>query len=117
MLGLRRRREGYDNSYSSSSSRFLRTPRRNKNNGNKTPSVFFQTENNDSTKPTAAVSTPPVPQVPTSLAQLGDYPNDEQKSPSAIHPALRNARQQQIMREREQQYQTDYHQAISDNFL
>lgn len=117
MLGLRRRREGYDNSYSSSSSRLLRTPRRNKNNGNKTPSVFFQAENNDSTKPTAAVSTPPVPPVPASLAQLGDYPNDEQKSPSAIHPALRNARQQQIMRVREQQCQIDYHQAIQDNFL
>lgn len=113
MLGFRRRREGCDSSYSSSSSRFLRTPRRNKNNGNKTSSVFSQVGDLYSNKPTAAASTPPVPPVPTSLAQ----PNDGQKSPSAIHPALRNARQQQIMREREQQYQTDYQPARSDNFL
>lgn len=118
MLGFRKRREGCDSSYSSASSRFLRTPRRNKNNGNsKISSVFSQAEDLDSSKPTATASTPPVPPVPTSLVQLGNYPNDEQKSPSAIHPALRNARQQQIMREREQQCQADYHQARSDNFL
>lgn len=116
MLGFRRRREGCDSSYSSSSSsRFLRTRRyKNNNSSNKISSVFSQAEDLDSTKPTAAAaSTPPVPPVPTSLAQ----PNDGQKSPSAIHPALRNARQQQIMREREQHCQTDYQQARSDNFL
>jgi len=121
MFGFRRRRDTGDNQSSSSfsSSRFLRTPRRNKGKNNdkdklsKKPSSEGLKKDEIASDPTIAPpSTPPVPKVPANLAQAPPQPqpgphlqpptNDENMSPSAVHPALRNPRQQQIMREREQ---------------
>ncbi|OJJ88399.1 uncharacterized protein ASPGLDRAFT_21937 [Aspergillus glaucus CBS 516.65] len=123
MFGFRRRRDTGDNQSSSfSSSRFLRTPRRNKdknkdkdaNSNNKALSEDLKKTTSASDSTIAPPSTPPVPKVPANLAQPQPQPqhqraphlqpstNDQNMSPSAIHPALRNPRQQQIMREREQ---------------
>lgn len=141
MFGFRRRRDTGDNQSLSSfsSSRFLRTPRRNKDKNNDKnndkdkdkdkdkgkdkdkPSKKASSENLKKTVSTsdstiAQPLTPPVPKVPANLAQPQPQPqpqhqrashlqpptNDQNMSPSAIHPALRNPRQQQIMREREQ---------------
>lgn len=123
MFGFRRRRDTSDNQSSSSfsSSRFLRTPRRNKDKNNdknrdnlskKASSENLKKAETASDSTIAPPSTPPVPKVPANLAQpqahqqraphLQPSTNDHNMSPSAIHPALRNPRQQQIMREREQ---------------
>lgn len=103
MFGFRRRRDGDQQSFSSS--RFLRTPRRNKDkdrdSNNKIVSDDLKkTASTDAATTAPVPSTPPVPKVPANLVQSAA--NDESMSPSAVHPALRNPRQQQIMREREQ---------------
>lgn len=138
MFGFRRRRDTGDNQSSTfSSSRFLRTPRRNKdkNNDKDKPSKKASSEDlkktasaSDST--IAPPSTPPVPKVPANLTQpqpqahrqqaphLRPPTNNQNMSPSAIHPALRNPRQQQIMREREQRlhHQQSRLQQLNSNY-
>ncbi|KAI9930476.1 hypothetical protein AWENTII_007566 [Aspergillus wentii] len=86
MFNFRRRREGEGHI---GSSRFLRTPRRGKESS-KAPE--------DQSAPPA---TPPVPAIPMNVMQSEKAQGDEEESPSSVHPALRNPKQQQIMRERE----------------
>lgn len=128
MFNFRRRRD--DSQSSSSTSRFLRTPRRNRDNK-------AISENLEKTVPVAPApattaaatvarpSTPPVPPVPANLTNppapttsTSQGQGDEKLSPSAIHPLLRNPRQQQIMREREQHLhqQTVLHQMTAGNY-
>lgn len=91
---------------SSSSSKFLRTPRRNKD-GSKvatasTENLIKPANGSISTSP----GTPPVPPVPVNVAQRAANPlGDNNMSPSAIHPALRTTRQRQVMQEREREQQ------------
>ncbi|RHZ43952.1 uncharacterized protein CDV56_100574 [Aspergillus thermomutatus] len=81
MFGFRRRDDGE----SHAGNRFLRTPRRNKKTKNS------QEQNGYS-------STPPVPAAAAGASQPSSLADE---SPSSIHPALRNDRQQQIMLDRE----------------
>lgn len=107
VFNFRRRRD--NESQSSSASRFLRTPRRNKDGSKVASSDDLRKSATMTTSSSIATSpgTPPVPPVPADLAQYAANPRcDENMSPSAIHPALRNSLQQRIMqgREREQQH-------------
>ncbi|KAF7178492.1 hypothetical protein CNMCM7691_007191 [Aspergillus felis] len=81
MFGFRRRDDGE----SHASSKFLHTPRRNKKAKNP------QGQNDRS-------STPSAPAAAVGASQPSTF---GEESPSSIHPALRNDRQQQIMRDRE----------------
>jgi hypothetical protein len=81
MFGFRRRDDGE----SRAGGKFLHTPRRNKKTKN------FQGQNGHS-------STPSVPAAAVGASQPSTL---AEESPSSIHPALRNDRQQQIMRDRE----------------
>ncbi|KAA8648136.1 hypothetical protein EYZ11_002682 [Aspergillus tanneri] len=85
MFGFHRRRDDD----SQSSSRFLRTPQRNKER--KTPAKECN--------PTP--STPPMQTARLSTANDERCQDHLEESPSSVHPALRNPRQKQIMAERE----------------
>ncbi|PKX99589.1 uncharacterized protein P174DRAFT_456991 [Aspergillus novofumigatus IBT 16806] len=81
MFGFRRRDDGE----SRAGGKFLHTPRRNKKTKNS------QGQNGHS----------PTPSVPAAAAGASQPSTLAEGSPSSIHPALRNDRQQQIMRDRE----------------
>ncbi|GFF32951.1 hypothetical protein IFM46972_03722 [Aspergillus udagawae] len=81
MFGFRRRDDGE----SHTGSKFLRTPRRNKKAKNP------QGQNGHSSTPSA----------PAAAVRASQPSTFGEESPSSIHPALRNDRQQQIMRDRE----------------
>ncbi|RHZ73659.1 hypothetical protein CDV55_100389 [Aspergillus turcosus] len=81
MFGFRRRDDGE----SHLGNKYLRTPRRNKKTKNS------QEQN----------SRPSTPSVPAAAVGASQPPNLGEESPSSIHPALRNERQRQIMRDRE----------------
>ncbi|KAF7117977.1 hypothetical protein CNMCM5793_007346 [Aspergillus hiratsukae] len=81
MFGFRRRDDGE----SHLGNKYLRTPRRNKKTKN------TQEQN----------GRPSTPSVPAAAVGASQPSNLGEESPSSIHPALRNERQQQIMRDRE----------------
>lgn len=105
VFSFRRKREGENNS-----SRFLRTPRRDKEAEAHTKNAEQHSHSHQATS--SAETTPPVPALPAIAGQSESTPrnnNDEEESPSNIHPALRNPQQRQQMRERERQRQYQRH--------
>lgn len=86
VFGLGKRRDGEP-------SKYPKTPRRNKVSDQGPPHQLS----------VASLSSPHIPQTPSRMSSEGTSTLGPYVSPSSVHPALRNPRQQQVMREREQQ--------------
>lgn len=92
----------------STGSRFLQTPRRNRQNNNKASAEMQK----------AHPATPQTKSAPASPRSQHDRVSAQhEESPSSIHPALRNPRQRQIMAERERQAQAAPQQQNIENVV
>ena len=96
--------------FSSTTSKFLRTPRRNKNASTKAASSDNLRKSAASTVGFSRNGAPPVPPIPTGLFLEGgknlscSAQGSGRLSPGSIHPSMRNKRQQEIVDEREREH-------------